>query len=419
MGTAAAVAAAGRDPGQQFPDDRFGRPSAQIAERLLDGHPLRTFGGDPADPAQRVVRPITGGADDHRDRGGPAGRTAGDPLGDVQDGRDAGLVVGEVHDDDLGAQPEQVQPSRRLGRIRAEVDQAPAHLVDAGAHAACAAGRRQGVRHVVPGETADRDRDPADLGDPGLARALGLDQPAAADQVRPAAAGDVALDHRRAAVRQQREVGDTCPDSSRDRRHVRVVAVEHDPAVGLRDPADRGLHLRQLRQRVDALEVEVIRGHIGQHARLVRLVADAPQDHPAAGGLEDRHVEVAPGEDLVGATGARPVARFHHPLIDEHPIGGRRSDSPPGEQQDVGDQTGHGGLAVRARDRHDRHALGRRPGSTRARSHRHPRSAWPSARPGVPARRSGAPSARRTRHARRERGPPRSTSWTVPARSTG
>ena len=194
--------------------------------------------------------------------------------------------------------------------------------------AARAAGRRQRVRDVVAGQPADRDRDPPDLGDVRLVRPVRLDQPAAPDEVRPATALDVPPDDRRAAVGQEREVRDVRPDPPRDRRHVRIVAVEDDPAIGLRDPADRRLDLGQLGQRVDALQVEVIGGHVRQHARVVRLVADAAQDHPATRGLEHGHVEVAPGEDLLGAARAGPVAGLDHPLVDEDAVRGGRADPP-------------------------------------------------------------------------------------------
>ena len=81
--------ATGHDPDHQLADDRFRGPAAQVLERLLDGDPLRSLGGDPADPAQRVVGPVAGGPDDRGDRRRPAGRPAGDPLGDVEDGPDA------------------------------------------------------------------------------------------------------------------------------------------------------------------------------------------------------------------------------------------------------------------------------------------------------------------------------------------
>ena len=105
---------------------------------------------------------------------------------------------------------------------------------------------------------------------------------------------------------------------------------------------------------MDALQVEVVGRDVRQHAGIVGFVAHAAQHDPAARRLEDRHLDVAPGEDLVRATGPRPVARFDHPLVDEHPVGGRRPDAPAGPQQDVGDQPRDRALAVGARDRHDR-----------------------------------------------------------------
>ena len=72
---------------------------------------------------------------------------------------------------------------------------------------------------------------------------------------------------------------------------------------GLVIRADRRLHLGQLGQGVDALQVEVVGRDVGQHARVVRLVADAAQDDPAAGGLEDGDVDVAARQDLVRAAG--------------------------------------------------------------------------------------------------------------------
>ena len=101
-----------RDPGHDLADHRLAAPAPEVLERLLDGDPLGTLRGDPADPAECVVRPISGGADDRghgRRSPGGAGR---DPLGDVEDRGHARLVVGEVDDHDAGPEPEQVEPAR-------------------------------------------------------------------------------------------------------------------------------------------------------------------------------------------------------------------------------------------------------------------------------------------------------------------
>ena len=69
-------------------------------------------GGDLADAPQRVVRPVAGGPDDHRDRRGTAGSAPGDPLRDIEHGGDPGLVVGEIDDHHALPDAEQVQPTR-------------------------------------------------------------------------------------------------------------------------------------------------------------------------------------------------------------------------------------------------------------------------------------------------------------------
>ncbi len=139
-----------------------------------------------------------------------------------------------------------------------------------------------------------------------------------------------------------------------DLDHEGIVGIEDRPALGPRDPADRGLHLGQLGQRVDALEVEVIRADVGEDAGVVGLVAHSAQDDPAAGRLEDGDVDVRPAEDLVRAARTGPVARVDHPLIDQDPVRGRRADMAAGQDEDVADQPGDRALAVGPADRDDR-----------------------------------------------------------------
>ena len=114
-------------------------------------------------------------------------------------GIDARLVVGEVDDHDARAEPEQVEPARRMRGRRGEVDEPVADLVERGAHPACAPGRGQRVRHVVPRQPADRDRDARDLDDPRGALTLELRQPAIAHDVGASAARDVPAHDRRHA----------------------------------------------------------------------------------------------------------------------------------------------------------------------------------------------------------------------------
>ena len=98
----------------------------------------------------------------------------------------------------------------------------------------------------------------------------------------------------------------------------------------------------------------MVRGDVRQDARVVRLVADAAQDDPAAGRLEHADLDVAPREDHRRAAGTRPVAGIDEPLVDEDPVRRGRPDAPAGANEDVGDQPRHRALPVGSTDRHDR-----------------------------------------------------------------
>ena len=174
----------------------------------------------------------------------------------------------------------------------------------------------------------------------------------------------------------------------------------------------------------------MVRADVRQHARLVALVADAPQEDPAAGRLEDRHVDVAAAEDRRRPAGARPVARLHHPPVDDDPVRRRHADPAPGAAQDVGDHPGDG-ASCRSCPRWRPPGSGApRPGSSWGRGRRRPRSA--TSRPrrrdgrrghlrgrGAPRRRAArrpprgsAPARRRARGTRRSSGPGSAPRWT-------
>ena len=167
------------DARQQLADHVLAAPSAQVAERLLDGDPLGPAGGDAGDAAQGVVGAVAGRADDDRDRRRAAGSTGRDALGHVEERVEPGLVVGEVDDHEPVPETEQVEPSRRAFGRRAEVLEAVRDLGDRRAEGAGTGGRRQRVGDVVARQAADRDREVADGDDRGPAAALDLDDAAA------------------------------------------------------------------------------------------------------------------------------------------------------------------------------------------------------------------------------------------------
>ena len=82
--------------------------------------------------------------------------------------------------------------------------------------------------------------------------------------------------------------------------------------LGLCDPGDHRLDLGQLGQRVQALQVQVVAADVGQHARIVRLVAQAAQQDAAARGFEHGQVHVRPVEDGVRTLRPGEVAWLDH-----------------------------------------------------------------------------------------------------------
>ena len=95
---------------------------------------------------------------------------------------------------------------------------------------------------------------------------------------------------------------------------------------------------------------------VGEDGRVVRFVAHPAQHDPAPSGLEHADLDVRPAKHLLRAGRPGPVAGLDQPLVDEDAVRGRRADVLSGLDQDVGDQPGHGRLAVGPRDRDDRDA---------------------------------------------------------------
>ena len=218
--------------------------------------------------------------------------------------RRPGLVVGKVDHDHAMLVAEEVQPAAGVLGGRDEGAQPGRDVLERHAERPRRGGRRQGVRDVMRRHAAEGHGHVREIRDGPPSSAVGLAELAVAHQVGAAAAAKVAPhDGRRvAAAREERHAAAHVP---RDAGDVLVVRVQHDPAVWLRHAGDDALDLRQLGQRVDALQVHVVRRDVRDDARLVRLVADAAQEHPAARGLEHRDVDVLPPEDRARAARAR------------------------------------------------------------------------------------------------------------------
>ena len=208
------------------------------------------------------------------------------------------------------------------------------------------AGRGEGVRDVVASQPAEGDRDAVDLDDlvldglrptapaaavvpvalrPAATVVLGpvasvdLDEPAVAEHVAAPARRHGPPDGREAPRLPDREHRDVRPQPPCDRRDERIVGVQDGPAARSRRPGDRRLHLGELGQRVDPLEVEVVRRDVRDHAGVVRLVAHPAEDQPAARRLEDADVDVGPARGSArrrrapSSRPARPSARRRAP----------------------------------------------------------------------------------------------------------
>ncbi len=127
-----------------------------------------------------------------------------------------------------------------------------------------------------------------------------------------------------------------------------VVGIEDDRPLWLGHPRDHRLHLGQLGQRVQALQVQMVAADVGQHARVVRLVAKAAQQDSAARRFEHSQVHVRSPEDGVGTLWPGEVARLDHALVHDHAIGGGHAHVAAGQQRDVGNHARRGALAVGA-----------------------------------------------------------------------
>ena len=136
-------------------------------------------------------------------------------------------------------EPEQVEPARRaLGR-RAEVEQAVARPASIDApRPARAAGRRQGVGDVVPGQPADRDRDSGDLDDLASPVAVGLDQRRRRGRGRRG----------RRRARWRRTIGGAVAgiDEERDLPRTRRATAATSGSSALRTTQPSGLVIRQI-----------------------------------------------------------------------------------------------------------------------------------------------------------------------------
>ena len=84
---------------------------------------------------------------------------------------------------------------------------------------------------------------------------------------------------------------------------------------------EHALDVRQLAERVDAAEAQVVAGDVGHHRDVVAVVAEALAQDPAARDLEDGGVDGRVLEHHLGRLRARHVALLDQPAVDDDAVG--------------------------------------------------------------------------------------------------
>ncbi len=140
-------------------------------------------------------------------------------------------------------------------------------------------------------------------------------------------------------------------------RHLqaqRIVRVQHRR---IRRDLDRhALDLRELLDRVDAAQAEMIGGHVQAGGNVAALEAQAAAQHAAARRFHDGRIDRGVSQDHLGRLRAGHVARHAELAVDVDAVGRGQPDRESRQLQDVREHARGRRLAVRAGHRGDRHA---------------------------------------------------------------
>ena len=128
---------------------------------------------------------------------------------------------------------------------------------------------------------------------------------------------------------------------------VPVVGVQHRRSRSRDRLDDDALDVRELADRVDPADPEMVAGHVGDDRDVVAVVAEALAQDPAPGDLEDGGVDGRVLEDHLGRLRARHVALLDHPAVDDDAVGRSHPDAPALQLEDVGDHPHGRRLPVR------------------------------------------------------------------------
>ena len=318
-------------------------------------------GGERRDLADVLVAAVAGGGED----GDP-------PPADLQLAREVHhhahrvRVVGVVQDDLEGVLVEDVEAARRLVVRRGKGAEAVADVVQPDPlHRALAqgVGDRGGehrVLHVVRRLALDRRRDEVRPDQRDVPPAV-VDRDHVPVHARlqdhGAAPGADVLAHD-GVLRVHRHVA--------DRRGAGVLRHREAPlVVGVEDGAVLGhlnrdaLDLRQVVQRVDPADPEVVRADVEDRRHVARLKAQPSADHPASGGLQNRAVHVGVAEHHARACRPGHVAFDREAAVDVDAVARGHARRVARHLRDVRHHPRGRGLAVGAGDARDGDARGR------------------------------------------------------------
>ena len=140
---------------------------------------------------------------------------------------------------------------------------------------------------------------------------------------------------------------------------MRIVGVEHRGPGARHRLDDHALDVRELADRVDPAQAQVVAGDVRDDRHVVAVVAQALAQDAAPGDLEHRRVHGRVLEHHLGRLRAAHVALLDQPPVDDDAVRRGHPDPPAHELEDVGDHPDRRRLAVRAGHREDRDPGGR------------------------------------------------------------
>ena len=255
-----------------------------------------------------------------------------------------------VHHDRHALEIEQVEPSRRAVGIARKRLQADPHKFQRHTEPPRGGGTGQRVLHLEGHQALMHQRHLVELRESRFTRAVAEHDPALANGGCEAACGEMLDDERVGRIDGEVDHLTFAPFLHVD--DERVGGVEDGGAAGPHGRDDRPLHPGQLLRRVDLADAEMISlADVGDHSHVAAVEATALAEDAASCGLEHRRRHRRVGKHAAGALRTATVAGVDLAAADPYALGAGRAHGRAPGGRDVRQQSHHGRLAVRARDR--------------------------------------------------------------------